>query len=88
MHNQFHNWTMILAMSVFSLITCLMAEDKADGRIAAMVNGEPIYENEISMPVKTDNVIGIIVNRVKQIRLERIIRARIISQYLKANKIM
>ena len=87
MHIRFRSCCMTLAVSVLFLNTCLMAEDKTADKVAATVNGEAIYEREISVAAGLGDAIGVVSDKARQIRLERVIRSRIIGQYLKANKI-
>jgi parvulin-like peptidyl-prolyl isomerase len=68
----------LLSLSPFS-----PAEDSGSkGKVAARVNGEPIYESELEVELP-GNSFALTVDRIKQAKLKRVIQARIICQLLK-----
>lgn len=66
----------------------LAEENNSTDKVAATVNGEPIYESELLFSSRNFfNFLGSSDNDARKIRLERAIHSKIIGQFLKTNKI-
>ncbi len=87
MRINFHCRILTGLFSIFILNIVGLAEEKnSTDKVAATVNGDPIYESELSVSSK-NNVLAIIDPEARNVKLERVIHSRIIRQFLKTNKI-